>query len=220
MNTNKFKIRLVFSCVILTVTAFFLFIFSFFNQPDSAVAFSQENYVRLHVLANSNQPKDQDLKLTVRDAVLAETMNLLQDVTSQDEAKVRLNTAKLAIQKHAQDTVFEQGFDYPVEVEIGNFSFPERQYGSLVLPEGDYDAVRVKIGQAKGNNWWCVLFPPLCLADLDDSTTGMVEINPGHSEKRLALRFKLWEQVAETQYVQRLQKWWQASAATYPAFQD
>lgn len=116
------------------------------------------NMVRLHVIANSDSEEDQSLKLKVRDAILAHSRS---NFTKKDEVKGEIESYK----EIAQKVIYDNGYDYAVEVEYGNFRFPTKEYNNLRLPAGNYDAVRVKIGSAKGQNWWCVMFPPLCFVD-------------------------------------------------------
>lgn len=116
------------------------------------------NMVRLHVIANSDSDEDQSLKLEVRDAILAHSRS---NFTKKDEVKGELEKYR----EIAQKVIYDNGYDYAVEVEYGNFRFPTKEYNNLRLPAGNYDAVRVKIGSAKGQNWWCVMFPPLCFVD-------------------------------------------------------
>lgn len=117
-----------------------------------------QNIVRLHVIANSDSDADQALKLKVRDAILEHSR---KEATKKAYVKSALDTYK----EIAQNVVRENGYDYKVFVEYGNFEFPTKEYDSFRLPAGNYDAVRVKIGAAKGQNWWCVMFPPLCFVD-------------------------------------------------------
>jgi len=176
-----------------------------------------ESLIRLHVIANSNSPTDQDLKLMVRDAVLREAEQILKDIDHKQEAYQLLRENEERLKNRAQEVVTSEGFAYPVEVNMGQFIFPYREYGAMKLPEGWYDAVRVEIGAAAGDNWWCVLFPPLCLADLDGTNQDLVSINPdGSSGNKLVFRLRFWEHVAQTRYAQALQRWWQASAAGFP----
>jgi len=118
--------------------------------------------VRLHVVANSDSDADQELKLKVRDAVLAYSQ---ADFTKKSDIESSLDEYK----KIAEQVIKENGFSYPASVEYGKFSFPTKHYKNLSLPAGSYDAVRISLGEAKGKNWWCVLFPPLCFVD---GTTG------------------------------------------------
>lgn len=216
MHSNNVKTRLVFS-VLLATTLCLIVVLALSAQGSlQETAFSKQNLIRLHVVANSNLPKDQDLKLLVRDAVLDETRYILRNVRDQGEAYQLLTNNSLDLEEIAQSVVAKEGFNYPVRIKIGNFPFPYREYGSFSLPEGFYDAVRVEIGEASGDNWWCVLFPPLCLAELESDHSGLFEVSYTSEETNWAFRWKLWEKLSETQYAKRLQKWWQASAATYP----
>lgn len=218
MSRESIRTRLIFSIIFLLggVSLLVMFVVITDNFANET-AFAQQNLIRLHVLAHSNLPKDQDLKLLVRDAILAESKNILDKVSEKEEAHTLLADNKLKIQEVAQRVVTMQGFDYPVHVQIGNYPFPEKTYGSLCLPEGLYDAVRVEIGKAVGDNWWCVLFPPLCLADLEGTGANLISVNEESAENSFAFRSKLWDQIAQTRYVQNIQKWWQASAASYPS---
>jgi len=122
--------------------------------------------LRLHVIANSDTFEDQALKLKVRDAVLDAAGKLLMDVASKDEAIALVRSNLHLFESVAEDAVRREGFGYEVAVSIGRFGFPDRIYGNLFVPAGEYDAVRVVIGAGQGTNWWCVLFPPLCFIDM------------------------------------------------------
>lgn len=125
---------------------------------------------RLHVIANSDSQEDQNLKYKVRDNLL-NYMNLIcKDCSSKQEAIEIVKQNKQIFEQIAIDTVEEQGYSYPVEVTIGNFEFPTKHYGDISLPAGFYDALKIKIGEAKGQNWWCVMFPPLCFVDISSGT--------------------------------------------------
>ncbi len=152
------------------VILFLLFIYITIcaNSYVSAVSSNISSSVfRLHVIANSDSREDQNLKYIVRDKVL-EYMNTLVDTNiSSKEETMRIVSENLDNFKSvAQNTVYENGYNYIVNVEIGNFTFPTKNYGDISLPAGYYDALRVSIGDAKGKNWWCVMFPPLCFVDV------------------------------------------------------
>ena len=123
-----------------------------------------ESVVRLHVLANSDSEEDQSLKLKVRDAILAYTSPKVIDSASREEAIEILQNELDEIEKIAEQVVKEQGYDYGVEVTLTLEDYPTRNYESMSFPSGQYVSLRVLIGEAKGQNWWCVLFPPLCLS--------------------------------------------------------
>ncbi len=218
---RKFRTRLMLCTIFLIIGVFLAILLTVISTSVTHdTAFAEQNLIRIHVLANSNLPKDQDLKLLVRDAILAEARTLLAQVSEKEEAQTIISQQQPSLEHVAQEVVASQGFDYPVQVEIGYFPFPERTYGSLSLPEGWYDAVRVKIGDSVGENWWCVLFPPLCLGELDSSQSGLVKVNEESANERFSFRWKFWDQLTQTQYAQTIQKWWQASAASYPSILD
>ena len=122
-----------------------------------------DTVVRLHVLANSDSEEDQALKLKVRDAVLEITAPMLADCSSQSEAQSLLETHKEEIQAAAERVIAAEGYAYPVSILLGLEDYPERDYDSFCFPAGTYLSLRVCIGDAEGQNWWCCLFPPLCL---------------------------------------------------------
>lgn len=125
----------------------------------------KDKIIRLHVLANSNTNEDQSLKLHVRDQIISELSTELEAVsTKQDSERIILDELNL-IKDIAEKTIEEEGYGYDVKVSYGNYEFPRKQYDDIVLPAGRYDAVRVEIGEAAGNNWWCVMFPAMCFVD-------------------------------------------------------
>lgn len=122
-----------------------------------------ENVLRFHVLANSDAEEDQALKLKVRDAVIALCSPRLAACSTRQEAAMVIDSMREDIRIEAERVIALSGYSYGVTVDIGQEEYPERTYGSLCFPSGQYMSVQVKIGQAEGQNWWCVLFPPLCL---------------------------------------------------------
>jgi stage II sporulation protein R len=123
-----------------------------------------DSVIRLHVLANSDSDADQSLKLLVRDAVLASTKEILKDTTTRDEAQVLLLENLDEIEQAARACLRKNGSAYAVKVSLGEEEYPTRVYENLAFPSGEYLSLRVFIGDAEGQNWWCVLFPPLCLS--------------------------------------------------------
>ncbi len=122
---------------------------------------------RLHVIANSDSSEDQSLKLKVRDNLL-EYMNSISSECKTKTEAIKLAEENIDIFKQiAQKTVIENGYNYPINISIGNFYFPTKFYGDISLPSGYYDALKVEIGEAKGKNWWCVMFPSLCFIDIN-----------------------------------------------------
>ena len=129
-----------------------------YNYSVSVNSDLSQNIVRLHILANSDSKEDQELKLKVRDAILKHSRS---ESTSKDDVSHNLDVYK----EIAEKTILENGYNYSVEAEYGNFAFPTKEYKNIRLPAGNYDAVRIKIGNSNGKNWWCVMFPPLCFVD-------------------------------------------------------
>jgi len=116
-----------------------------------------EGIVRLHIIAASDSEEDQEVKLKVRDRVL--------EKMSRASEKGEIKDALSEFQKTANEVLEEEGFDYGAVAEYGVFDFPTKKYENFALPKGKYEAVRIKLGAAEGQNWWCVLFPPLCYVD-------------------------------------------------------
>ena len=123
-----------------------------------------EKVVRLHVLANSDTVEDQNLKLKVRDVILTESEALLASAQTREDAAALLRGQLLELENLAAETVHMEGYDYPVTVELTKTEFPTKTYEGFSLPAGEYLSLRILIGNAIGQNWWCVVFPPLCTA--------------------------------------------------------
>ena len=141
--------------------------------------------VRLHVLANSDSEEDQALKLLVRDAVLERAEDVLVQTSDRAEAEGKLRGQLLEFERAAAEVIREEGYDYTVTVELADTEFPTRAYDGFTLPAGEYLALRVLIGEAAGQNWWCVVFPPLCTAAAaDTSVSAMVT---GFTEEEIKL---------------------------------
>lgn len=123
------------------------------------------NIIRFHVRANSDSEDDQNLKLKVRDSVVAYMETKLENAESLDEARNILYYCKDEIECIAHNKIIEEGYNYPVKVYFEQSFFPMKTYGDMVFPAGRYEAFRIDIGNSEGKNWWCVLFPPLCFVD-------------------------------------------------------
>lgn len=138
----------------------------------SAVSNNISNSVfRLHVIANSDSSEDQNLKYIVRDNLIHYMNSLTENITSKDEAIKIAKEHEQDFYQIAKNTILENGYNYDVKINIGNSYFPTKHYGDISLPAGYYDALKVEIGSASGQNWWCVMFPPLCFVDM---STGIV----------------------------------------------
>ena len=147
-----------------------------------AVAAISSQVLRFHVLPNSSSEADQALKMTVKEGVLDRYREMLLSASSVNEARGFLSSNLSEIEQYAQSIVFSQGFSYPVRASLEHSRFPSKEYGSVTLPAGIYEALRIEIGNSAGANWWCVMFPPLCFVDV---TRG--EIHPEDKESLRAL---------------------------------
>ncbi|MEI3434042.1 MAG: stage II sporulation protein R [Clostridia bacterium] len=151
------------------ILIFFLFIYtiicavSYVNAVSSNI---ESSVFRLHVIANSDSKEDQDLKYIVRDNILTYINEISKNASTKEEVIEIARNNIDTIKQIAQETVYENGYNYSVNIKIGNFAFPTKRYGDISLPAGFYDALRVEIGSASGQNWWCVMFPPLCFVDV------------------------------------------------------
>lgn len=198
------RVRIGFAVLLTVFAGLFLAGNNWFRgTKDQAVfAFATGNLLRLHVVANSNGPVDQKLKLMVRDRILRETGEIA-GVRSRREALAFLAANRESLAKAAEEELRKHGCTAPVRLEIGRYRFPERSYPFGVLPGGFYHALRVVLGEGKGENWWCVLFPPVC-----HLTYGEQQERPEPSAK-IHLRWRAWEEF--------LRLYWQRKKAEFTA---
>lgn len=158
---------------ILLALLLFLYVFISAQSYVTAVSTNLSNAVfRLHVIANSDTDEDQALKLKVRDSLLKYMNEICSNCSTKAEAISIAIDHKDEFQKIAEQTITDNSYNYPVKINIDNFYFPTKNYGDISLPAGMYDALRVEIGKAKGQNWWCVMFPSLCFIDI---SSGVVD---------------------------------------------
>ena len=184
---KKPKIKMMLILIVLLEIYTFVCAISYVQAVSKDIG---DSVFRLHVIANSDEKEDQDLKYMVRDSLLEYMNSLCGDCASKEEAIKIVEEHKDEFQQIAINEIREQGYSYDVNISIGNFEFPTKSYGDITLPAGYYDALRVEIGEAKGQNWWCVMFPPLCFVDI---TSGIVpeeskeEMKENLSEEEFAL---------------------------------
>lgn len=153
---------------------------------------------RIHILANSDSKEDQQLKLSVRDRIVEASEELLSDVHSKEEAMNVVSCNLDYLQSVAHDEIKRCGYDYSVTVDIKNLWFDTRYYGSITMPGGFYDALQIRIGEAKGKNWWCVMYPSLCLFTAAKTETVEEKLSEDQyeivsSEEGFEFRFKVVE---------------------------
>jgi len=146
-----------------------------FTSFEKSYESLQNGVLRLHILANSDSDEDQQLKLKVRDRILEYSSEFFGEGFSIDEVENSLKKKLDRIKEIAYEVIRENGFSYNVECEFVNMDFTAREYDGLTMPAGNYDALRITIGDAEGKNWWCVMYPPLCIPattvkkDIDDA---------------------------------------------------
>ncbi len=195
-NLKRDKVFLsVFACALSLYIAFSC---TYFAGAAQSV---RKDVVRLHILANSDSEKDQSIKLKVRDALLEKNTLILSDGVNQDNAVEYFELSKDEMLETARDVLRENGFDYNVKVYLEKEYFETREYGELIFPAGEYTALKVVLGEGKGKNWWCVMFPPLCVPAADGvevknntedylTKSGNEIVNGG---KKYVIKFKLLE---------------------------
>lgn len=165
-----------------------------------AAAYQKHDLIRFHVIANSDSEMDQALKRKIRDLIVQQMTPEFAKAHNLSEARAVAKEHLAEIQAIAGKEVKAWGKGYPVKVELGRFNFPIKSYGDLTLPAGNYEAVRVVIGQGQGANWWCVLFPPLCFVDVSRSFSPQELNAPGpagqpqnQNQPVYQVRFKILE---------------------------
>ena len=160
---------------------------TFFDFSKKCESIS-DRVIRLHVLADSDSSEDQRLKLAVRDRILSEASAML-DVSSlsKEEAHERVCELLPDLTKIAEDEIRTQGSDLPVRLELTDTYFTTRNYGAYTLPAGYYDALRIVIGSGEGQNWWCIVFPPLCLSASTEVAAPQVELDAILSEDEMEI---------------------------------
>ena len=179
-------------------------------NEDSILGDIKDKIIRLHVVANSDSPEDQALKLQIRDIIIKELEPQLKNLKDQDEVKKLIYDNMEKLKKASEEEMQRLGKNFPIDIELGTFEFPTKVYGPLTFPAGSYQALNVKIGTAQGKNWWCVMFPPLCFVDiaqgvvsdkaiedfkevLDEEELELLRSGERDSKKTVKVKFKLVE---------------------------
>ena len=158
---NYFK--RILAILILFIIYFFICAFSYTDAVTTNIA---DSVFRLHVIANSNSEEDQNLKYLVRDALLNYMNEVSKYATTKDEVINLAKSNQNTLYTIAKNVLLENGYNYDIKINIGISFFPTKKYGDISLPKGYYDSLKVEIGNAQGENWWCVMFPPLCFVDV------------------------------------------------------
>jgi len=177
---------------------------AYLDREQAALA---DSVIRLHVIANSDSEADQELKYQVRDRVLTEAAALYQPGDDLQQVRRSMEDNLPLLAQAGREVVEEQGYDYPVSASLERTWFPTKKYTDFALPAGNYTALRIVVGEGKGENWWCVAFPPLCLGSVSETvdeaaaagnfTPGQAALITGESGGYV-VKFKaieLWEEV-------------------------
>lgn len=192
----------------LIYTAIFLaLLFNYF--AESVNKHLSDSMIRLHIVANSDSIRDQSLKYRVRDAVIDYMTDKMNDLQDKSDATVFINSHLDEIETVANNVIKQEGLKENAKVSFGKFPFPSKQYANMILPAGFYDALKIEIGEAKGQNWWCVMFPPLCFTqdtkgELDEEYMSILKeelsdeeleiiMNDGEKEIPVEIKFKIVE---------------------------
>lgn len=175
--------------VLYLIVSFFVLIMSYEQQQHVAEAtfhhtISEEEAIRLRILANSDSIQDQWLKREIRNAVNEKITDWVTDIEDLEEAKQVIEAHLPDIEKTVAKLLEETGINQTYKVEFAQVEFPTKLYGDLVYPAGMYDAILITLGEGKGENWWCVLFPPLCFIDYENS-----EVKEQTEEAELEVKF-------------------------------
>lgn len=153
-----------------------------------------EQVFRFHVLANSDSGEDQALKMKVKEAIIAYMKQELPESDSVETTKKWARENLVQIEQVAAEIIAEEGYEYSVKAEVTICDFPDKTYGDITFPAGEYEALRIEIGQAKGQNWWCVLYPNLCFID----AVHAVVPEKGKNELKEVLEEDTYEMVTTT----------------------
>ena len=158
----------------------------------------EEKIIRFHIRANSDKQEDQTLKLKIRDEILKEMGEKFKDTKDLNESRDIIKSNMKRMKVITENVISKEGEDYSVEITLGQDDFPTRKYGNLVFPAGEYETLLITLGEGKGQNWWCVMFPPLCFVDITHSVAYNLEKELGVEIKEgqvptLKLKWKIVE---------------------------
>lgn len=162
---NERKDKILLSVTAIIIILYIAFSFTYFTASSESV---RGDVVRLHILANSDSEEDQEVKLLVRDALLNENTRLLSGGVNTENAEEYFLENKEKLLETAKETLEKNNFNYDALISLGKEYFATKRYGELIFPAGEYTSLKIVLGEGKGHNWWCVMFPPLCVPAADD----------------------------------------------------
>lgn len=188
MKNSDLKQKCVLSLILVIVMAVVLF-YTYEDTPQNQYS----GIIRLHVIANSDSEEDQELKLKVRDEIIKKTKSL-QESQSIEDSREYLQTHLKDMEETANKVIEENGKSYKAEANLGIRWIPEKTYGDMYFPAGNYEALNLTLGRGEGQNWWCVLFPPLCLIEEDEEAIKEMGIS---EEQKIEIKWKLMDILKE-----------------------
>lgn len=188
MKNSDLKQKCVLSLILVIVMAVVLF-YTYEDTPQNQYS----GIIRLHVIANSDSEEDQELKLKVRDEIIKKTKSL-QESQSIEDSREYLQTHLNDMEETANKVIEENGKSYKAEANLGIRWIPEKTYGDMYFPAGNYEALNLTLGRGEGQNWWCVLFPPLCLIEEDEEAMKEMGIS---EEQKIEIKWKLMDILKE-----------------------
>lgn len=184
MRHLSIKQKCVVSLILVIVMGFVL-VYTYTDEPEN----QYNGVIRLHVIANSDSSEDQNLKLKVRDEIIKE-VGTLENSENIEESRSYLKHHLKDMEAAAARVIRENGKEYAARADIGVRWIPAKTYGDMYFPAGNYEALNVTLGKGEGHNWWCVLFPPLCLIEEDESAMEELGVD---KEKQIEVKSKLME---------------------------
>lgn len=151
-------------CIFCLILMFFIGGYFIFVSPQT-----KQEYIRIHVRANSNYELDQNIKYQIKDKVVEFLTPVFASCTTKTEFVEKINNNLINVEKIANDILKQNNFNYTAKANFRNEEFPTRSYDGVVLESGFYDSIILELGEAKGDNWWCVVYPPLCFLNSSSS---------------------------------------------------
>ena len=186
----------ILTITVLAVGVLVLTVFGTFRTFSANCAEVRGEVLRLHIPANSDSDEDQAIKLRVRDLLLEEYGDRLSGSGGLEEAEARAEELLPEIERRASDFLRDNGFDYGAKAELVDMWFTTREYDRLILPAGNYKALRVTLGSGEGHNWWCVIFPQLCLPAVSDEVKAEEVLETFGKPQKVKVKFAVYEWLA------------------------
>ncbi|MDX5710521.1 stage II sporulation protein R [Clostridioides difficile] len=214
MRKIKIRLGLLILSLISVISIMTIVINGEVKKVDNISKDYKDKLIRFHVIANSNTDEDQELKLKVRDEVIKYLQPKLQNSKSRKESEAIIKKEYSSLEEISKNIILKNGYNYSVKVGIQYSNFPTKQYSNIVLPAGEYKALKIIIGKGEGKNWWCVMFPPLCFVDesngvidkstddklkevLTDKEYKLIKQDTPKKTSRVKIKFKVLEVVKD-----------------------